>query len=190
MIKLLSVYNEEDNKILTSPSRLVNGNDWNDWTIKLIISTMKEFSTKYPNSIWFSAIQLWYPIQLFYINLRSTEAFNIKTEFESFIINPVIKRKSEETFDWYEWCMSIADQDWIPTNRRKVKRSVEIIFDYIDEFGILHDDCKLSWFAAVVFQHEYDHIMGKLINETWYDIISPEKYQIKKEYWEKLFLDY
>ncbi len=190
MIKLLSVYNEEDNKILTSPSRLVNGNDWNDWTIKLIISTMKEFSTKYPNSIWFSAIQLWYPTQLFYINLRSTEAFNIKTEFESFIINPVIKRKSEETFDWYEWCMSIADQDWIPTNRRKVKRSVEIIFDYIDEFGILHDDCKLSWFAAVVFQHEYDHIMGKLINETWYDIISPEKYQIKKEYWEKLFLDY
>jgi peptide deformylase len=61
--------------------------------------------------------------------------------------------------------MSIADENCIPQNRYQVRRSVSVTFDYTDEYNIRHTDTTLSGISAVVFQHEYDHLYGKLIDK-------------------------
>jgi peptide deformylase len=62
--------------------------------------------------------------------------------------------------------MSIADKNCVPQNRYQVRRSISVNFDYIDEHNIRHTDTTLSGISAVVFQHEYDHLYGKLIDKN------------------------
>lgn len=184
-MQLLSVYNPEEEKILRSSSRMIDKNDRDNWLVAKVILEMKEFAEKYPNSVWFSAVQLWYPIQLFYINCRPTPSFPNMEIFQSFVINPLIKSKSDRIFDGYEWCMSIADDNGIPTKRRRISRSLDIVFDYVDEMWILHQDSELHDFVAVIWQHEYDHLHGKMIDEIGYDEIMQQEYLDRKNSWEK-----
>jgi len=62
--------------------------------------------------------------------------------------------------------MSIADEKCVPKQRYQVKRHTSITFDYTDENNIRHKDMNLTGITAVVFQHEYDHLYGKLIDQT------------------------
>lgn len=180
-MKLLSVYNEDENKILEEISQPVQQSDWDSWLVKTIIWEMQHYSDVYPNSVWFSAIQFWYPLQIFYRNCRPTTNFPwIKNIFQAFVINPTIISLWEEKFDWYEWCMSIVDEYWTPTHRWRVNRSTSVKFSYLDKDWIIHENTELTWFTAVIFQHEYDHLLWKLINKVWFDKITNQEYLEKK----------
>jgi hypothetical protein len=50
-MKLLSIYNPEDNKILRSNSKLVTQEDRNSGLVGDVISQMQLFAEKYPNSV-------------------------------------------------------------------------------------------------------------------------------------------
>ena len=71
------------------------------------------------------------------------------------IINPVITYLTEENQGFWEGCLSV------PGLRGFVERPRSIKVDYINEHGeeksIVADD-----FLATVFQHELDHLFGKL----------------------------
>jgi peptide deformylase len=77
------------------------------------------------------------------------------------IINPKIISHSEQQVLAWEGCLSV------PALRGNIKRYDQIDFEYQDITGVKH---QASWsgFLARIFQHEYDHLIGK----TWLDRIE------------------
>lgn len=181
-MKVLSIANLQEEKILRSPSRIITDADFSNNNVNNIIQQLRDTLTYYGNGVWLSAIQIGYPLQIFVINCRPTEAFPDMKHFSQVIINPIITNYSNETFDGREWCMSIADKNCVPQYRYQVRRSINISFDYTDEHNVRHTDTTLSGLPAVVFQHEYDHLFWRLIDEAGIpeQIISQEEYLRKK----------
>ena len=85
--------------------------------------------------------------------------------------------------------MSIADEHCVPHHRYQVKRSTSITFDYTDEHNVRHTDTSLSGISAVVFQHEYDHLFGRLIDQSESEqVITQDEYLRRKDSGEKMVL--
>ena len=192
MTQLLSIYIPQWEAILRSPSRPVTQEDRDTWRVKEIIDVLLAYSEQYPMSVWFSAIQFGYPLQIFYINCRPTPNFpDISHTFQAVVINPVIETLGEELFAGYEWCMSIVDDQWVPTYRWRVSRSTSLVCNYTDQHGERHEGCALAWFTGVIFQHEYDHLQGTLIDQVGTDMITNTEYLAKKAAGEQnLYLSY
>lgn len=187
---ILSVFNPDEEQILRSTCTIVWDRDFENNTVSKILSELQDALVHYGNGLGLSAIQLWYALQLFVINCRPTESFPNMKQFSQVIINPVITHYSDETFDGREWCMSIADAQCIPQYRYQVRRSTSITFDYTDEHNTRRKDMRLSWFPAVVFQHEYDHLYGRLIDKVGISgqVITQEEYLRRKASGEKMVL--
>jgi len=186
---ILSVFNPDEAQILRSSCEIVWDQDFENGNVSKIVWELHAALSHYGNGVWLSAIQLWYPLQLFVINCRPTESFPNMKQFSQVIVNPVITHYSDETFDGREWCMSIADENCVPQNRYQVRRSVSVTFDYTDEYNIRHTDTTLSGISAVVFQHEYDHLFGRLIDQSESgQVITQEEYLRRKASREKMVL--
>lgn len=187
---ILSVFNPNEEQILRSTCTIVWDQDFKNNVVSKIVSELKESLVHYGNGVGLSAIQLWYLLQIFVINCRPTESFPNMRQFSQVIINPVITHYSDEIFDGREWCMSIADENCVPHHRYQVRRSTGIIFDYTDEHNVRHTDTSLSGLPAIVFQHEYDHLFGRLIDQEGIpvQIISQEEYLERKNSGEKMIL--
>lgn len=185
---ILSINNENENNILRSSSRLITDEDFSTGYVSKVTQQLKDSLLFYGNGVWLSAIQIGYAVQIFMIDCKPTQAFPSMQEFSQVIINPIITHYSEETFDGREWCMSIANEQCIPAYRYQVRRSKKITFDYTDEHNIRHTDTTLSGITAVIFQHEYDHLFGRLIDQTGLSgqIISNDEYQERRKNGEEM----
>jgi peptide deformylase len=75
-----------------------------------------------------------------------------------FIINPKITYYSEIVRHGREGCLSIPDIFG------KVYRSLILRLEYYDLDGNFHDE-NVEGFTAVIFQHEYDHLIGTLFTD-------------------------
>jgi peptide deformylase len=88
------------------------------------------------------------------------------------MINPrLINRSDVKEKDW-EGCLSI------PGIRALVPRYKKISVQYINEQG-LYVELELDGFIARVFQHEYDHLIGKVFLdrvESNTDVFSEAEY--------------
>ncbi len=93
----------------------------------------------------------------------SEQIFIVDTGKDAFaVINPkIVKGAGQDVME--EGCLSI------PNTHVAIKRFKVIDVEFIDETN-RRVKAKLSGLAAKVFQHEYDHLMGKLI----IDYLSPE----------------
>lgn len=88
------------------------------------------------------------------------------------MINPDFKALSETQEKGWEGCLSI------PGIRALVPRYQEIMIRYTDQRGNLAQS-KLSGFVARIFQHEFDHLIGKTYLdrvENNEDIFSESEY--------------
>ena len=104
-----------------------------------LIETMHE-----NRGLGLSANQVGVPLQI----------FTMFTETPVVVINPKILEVSEETIELEEGCLSF------PGDLVKVKRPVWIIARFIQVNGKGHTQ-RFEGMTARVFQHEYDHMMGK-----------------------------
>ena len=85
-----------------------------------------------------------------------SERYPDEVASERFVIfNPTIKVLEEETQSFWEGCLSI------PGIRAMVPRPRKIQVDYLDE-NAQEKSLVLEDFLATVFQHELDHLFGKL----------------------------
>jgi len=73
----------------------------------------------------------------------------------SVFVNPGITVINQESAGYWEGCLSI------PGMMGFVERPQHIIVDYLDEFAKSRS-MELKGFQATVFQHEFDHLNGKL----------------------------
>jgi peptide deformylase len=72
------------------------------------------------------------------------------------IVNPEIVKRSSQDTDMEEGCLSL------PKIRILIKRSSEIKVRYLDENG-RKVERELSGLMARIFQHESDHLLGRLL---------------------------
>ena len=97
------------------------------------------------------------------VGLASTQAgvdeqfFVAKSQNGKFkiCINPKVLAKSKKSKLMLEGCLSI------PKFWGQIKRPVSIDASYMDETGRMHNE-KLTGLDAQIFQHECDHLQGKL----------------------------
>lgn len=85
------------------------------------------------------------------------------------VFNPRILKFSKKTKQVFEGCLSI------PNFWGELERSVAVTVYYQDENGNEHQE-KLTGLDAHIFQHEYDHLQGKL----FMDLILEQKGRLFK----------
>lgn len=86
------------------------------------------------------------------------QRFDKEGEPFEFIINPKITWYSDIVRYGREGCLSIPDIFG------KVHRSLVLRLEYFDLDGNFHDE-TVEGFTAVIFQHEYDHLIGTLFTD-------------------------
>ena len=127
-----------------------------------------------------AAPQIGRSLQLVIIASRTNNRYPNAPQMEATaMINPQIISHSPEIAKDWEGCLSV------PMIRGLVPRYREIEVEYTDRQGD-RQTAKLTDFVARIFQHEYDHLQGKVFLdrvETNLDLISePEYYKILKGY--------
>lgn len=120
-----------------------------------LITNMFE-TLKRSEGVGLAAPQVGLPIRMFIIDLDviSEDEPAYKGYLHTFI-NPEILEESEETSSMEEGCLSI------PGIHESVKRPEEVLVKYIDE-NLQQQERWLTGFEARVFQHEFDHLDGKM----------------------------
>tara|TARA_B000000532_G_scaffold243553_1_gene239956 strand:- start:1175 stop:1696 length:522 start_codon:yes stop_codon:yes gene_type:complete len=115
--------------------------------------------------IGLAAPQIGIPKQLAVINiLEDSVRYPDSQESEEFIIfNPSISYLPSDKQGYWEGCLSV------PGLRGFVKRPSRIQVDYLDE-NATEKKIVLNGFLATVFQHELDHLRGKLFIDRMDDL--------------------
>lgn len=144
--------------------------DFNDYpNLKELIANMFE-TLEHSEGVGLAAPQVGLPIRLFIIDLDviSDDEPQYK-DYRHAFINPEIIEESEETVTMSEGCLSI------PGINESVKRPAKVLVNYLNENGE-EQERWLEGFEARVFQHEYDHLEGKV----FVDHLSPIKKMVLK----------
>lgn len=146
---------------------------------KLLISKMWKVMDE-AGGIGLAAPQISISKQLAVIRLdESSERYpNIKSSPEYIMFNPTIDILTEETQGYWEGCLSV------PGLKGFVERPSKIRVNYIDQ-NLELKKLVLDGFLATVFQHEIDHLFGKL----YVDRITNKELLLYEEEFFKLDID-
>ena len=157
-------------KVLRKKAKKVK--DINSKEVKKLISKMLHCVNE-SNGVGLAAPQIFESYQILIIssspNKRYPHAPLMKDEV---LINPKIINKSKEKVKSWEGCLSI------PGIRANVPRHKKIEVEYTREDGEIKQ-VVFEDFIARIFQHEYDHLKGKVYLDRVKDnkdIISEELY--------------
>ncbi|HIK28711.1 MAG: peptide deformylase [Oscillatoriaceae bacterium SKW80] len=170
MSQILQIY-KLGNPILRQPAQPIE-NIYDEYIQNLIDALI---ATVVPaNGVGIAAPQVAESYRMFIVASRPTLRYPNAPEMEPTpMLNPrIIARSSEIVKDW-EGCLSI------PGIRGLVPRHQAIEVEYSDRNGKLHRQV-LTDFVARIFQHEYDHLDGKVFLdrvESTKELISEEEYQ-------------
>lgn len=116
------------------------------------------FETMYAaNGVGLAAPQINLSIRLIVVDADPFKETYPKAEgFKQVFINPtILEYKGEMWSDFEEGCLSL------PEIHEEVARPSEVVVRYFDENFVEHTE-ELSGIRARVFQHEYDHLQGKV----------------------------
>jgi peptide deformylase len=103
-----------------------------------------------------AANQVFEPVQVCAIEVRDNPRYPYKPNIPlTVLINPVLSPIGSETFENYEGCLSV------PNLRGVVRRSAQIRVRALDRDG-KQLDFEARGITAGTFQHEVDHLHGKL----------------------------
>ena len=133
------------------PAEMIGGEDF-----LTLIEDMRETLHAY-GGIGLAAPQIDVPYKIAVIEIETTDTRYGEVDQIPFsvYINPVISVINSETAGFWEGCLSV------PGLRGYVERPQHIRIDYLDEKGA-PGSVELKGFLATVFQHEFDHLEGKL----------------------------
>ncbi len=128
---------------------------------------------KQSKGVGLAAPQVGRSLQLIIIASHPNERYPKAPQMEpTAMINPEIISHSVETEKGWEGCLSV------PMIRGLVPRYREIEVAYLDRQGD-RQITKLTDFVARIFQHEYDHLLGKVFLdrvETNLDLVTESEY--------------
>lgn len=116
-----------------------------------LIETMRD-----ANGAGLAANQVHEPLRIAVIEVNNNPRYPYKPPIPlTVVVNPVIEPIGGETVDINEGCLSVPDL------RGDVSRFVTVRVSYLDRYGTEHDEIRRG-LTAGTFQHEIDHLDGKL----------------------------
>jgi peptide deformylase len=116
-----------------------------------LIATMR-----HANGAGLAANQVGVPIRIAAIEVGNNPRYPYKPRIPlTVVVNPIIEPIDDETVEINEGCLSV------PNLRGTVARFVNVRVRYLDRDGNAHDEIKRG-LTAGTFQHECDHLDGKL----------------------------
>jgi peptide deformylase len=116
-----------------------------------LIETMRD-----ANGAGLAAPQVHRPVRICAVEVKDNPRYPYKPNVPlTVLVNPVLRPISDETFDNYEGCLSV------PNLRGVVERFAEIELSYVDRAGT-PVKTVVRGLTAGTFQHEIDHLDGKL----------------------------
>ncbi len=116
-----------------------------------LVETMRD-----ANGAGIAATQVHEPLRIFAVEVKDNPRYPYKPNIPlTIIVNPVVERLSDETFENYEGCLSV------PNLRGVVERSVEVRVTGLSRDGSPFER-RVRGLTAGTFQHEVDHLDGVL----------------------------
>jgi len=123
--------------------------------IQRIIETMQD-TLSTTQGVGIAAPQISISKRIIIIASRPTPRYPSAPLMEpTVMINPAFQTLSDTREKGWEGCLSI------PGIRALVPRYIEILINYTNQQGILVE-ARLEGFVARIFQHEFDHLEGKV----------------------------
>jgi peptide deformylase len=116
-----------------------------------LIETMRD-----ANGAGLAAIQIYEPIRIIAMEVGDNPRYPYKPKIPlTVLVNPELTVVGDETFDNYEGCLSV------PNLRGRVKRHARLQVKAWDRHGA-PIDTTIAGISAGTYQHECDHLDGKL----------------------------
>jgi len=123
-----------------------------------LIETMRD-----ANGAGLAAIQVYEPVMICAIEVKKNPRYPYKPDVPlTILVNPVLQRLTDETFGNYEGCLSV------PNLRGVVPRVTELRVTAWDRHGD-DIDAVIRGLTAGTYQHEVDHLHGKLFTDRVVD---------------------
>lgn len=108
------------------------------------------------NGAGLAANQVYRPVQICAICVKNNPRYPYKPNYPlTVLVNPVLTLLGEDTFLNYEGCLSV------PNLRGEVRRSAHVHVHALDREG-KELDFEVKGLTAGTFQHEVDHLDGKV----------------------------
>lgn len=124
------------------------------------IKASNEPGSQLRSGIGIAAVQLGYLKQMFYVKIKIDE----ENQFEELLINPkILKTAGKAALEGGEGCLSVGET--VGNQTGLVHRALKITvigYSYFKNDWIQYE---LEGLLAIVFQHEIDHLNGKLFFE-------------------------
>lgn len=116
-----------------------------------LVETMRD-----ANGAGLAATQVYMPLSICAIEVKDNPRYPYKPNVPlTILVNPVIEALTDELFDNFEGCLSV------PNLRGVVKRHTEIRVTGMNRDGSPYDE-NIRGLTAGTFQHELDHLHGRL----------------------------
>jgi peptide deformylase len=145
------------------------GGDWLDRLVTDLIDTLRDYG-----GIGLAAPQVAEPVRLALIEIPGgiTRYGEIPPMPLTAFVNPTIRVVDPREAGFWEGCLSV------PGLRGFVERPQHIRIRHQDLEGLTHE-LELQGFLATVFQHEFDHLDGRLYIDR---ITDPRLLSFEEEY--------
>ena len=118
---------------------------------------------RHANGAGLAANQIAVPLRVATIEVDRNPRYPYKPPIPlTVVVNPVIEPLDDETVEINEGCLSV------PNLRGSVARYVNVRLRYLDRHGVAHDEVKRG-LTAGTFQHECDHLDGRLFLDRVHD---------------------
>ena len=126
-----------------------------------LISTMRA-----ANGAGLAANQVYQSVRICAIEVRDNPRYPYRPNIPlTVLVNPVLTPVGDAMFENYEGCLSV------PNLRGKVQRHCEIDVSALDRHGNPIND-RVKGMTAATYQHEVDHLLGKLFLDRVEDSTS------------------
>ena len=126
-----------------------------------LIATMRA-----ANGAGLAANQVYQSLRICAIEVRDNPRYPYRPNIPlTVLVNPVLTPVGDAMFENYEGCLSV------PNLRGKVQRHCEIDVSALDRHGNPINDC-VKGMTAATYQHEVDHLLGKLFLDRVEDSTS------------------
>ncbi len=153
------------NPILRQPTRVLTKEELLSPKTQSFIDDLVETMLD-ANGAGIAANQVYEPVRLCALHVKDNPRYPYKPNIPlTILVNPTIELVSSETFLNYEGCLSV------PNLRGEVPRSVKIRVKAWDRTGA-EVDFETAGLTAGTYQHEVDHLDGKLFVDRVVDTRS------------------
>ena len=167
--------------ILRKKTKEVNTNNLTSIKTKKIIKNLIKVMREV-NGAGLAANQIYYDLRICVLEIKNNDRYkHLPVIPLKILINPKIEvLDKNKTFNSYEGCLSV------PNIRGIVKRYCNIKVSYFNEIGHYCSE-NVNNFAAIVYQHEIDHLDGILFTDRVTDNKSLVTYDNFIKYYEEKY---